>query len=92
MSQRRAYRIDGRVQGVGFRWWARQIATELGLQGTVHNSPDGTVRVEAAGTVGALDRFEERLREGPPAARVRSVEPIPAGSAPLPDGFEITRH
>jgi acylphosphatase len=93
MSERRAYRIDGRVQGVGFRWWARQTATELGLRGSVRNSPDGTSGSRPRAPVeGSWTGSRSGSGRARPAARVRSVEPIPAGSAPLPDGFEITRH
>ena len=91
MTDRRAYRIVGRVQGVGFRWWTRQTATELGLRGTVRNARDGSVEVEAQGTAGALAAFEERLGRGPAAARVRSVEREPPGEPGLPEGFEIVR-
>lgn len=91
MSERRRYRLDGRVQGVGFRWWARQAAERLGLRGWVRNERGGTVRLEAEGSAASLDRLEAALREGPPAARVASLELEPPGSDPLPPGFEITR-
>lgn len=89
MSDRRAYRISGRVQGVGFRWWARQEANRLGLRGTVRNDPDGTVRLDAAGEPGDLDALEERLREGPRGASVSEVRSERPGGAALPSPFEI---
>ena len=51
MSDVRAFRIrlGGRVQGVGFRWYTRREAQELGLPGRVRNLPDGGVEVEVAG-------------------------------------------
>ena len=44
--------IAGRVQGVGFRWWVRARALELGLAGSVENLEDGRVKVVAEGPVG----------------------------------------
>lgn len=87
----RGYRITGRVQGVGFRWWTTRTAGSLGIEGTVRNCPDGSVEVHAAGTPEALDDFEERLHRGPSSARVREVEPMESDRS-LPDGdFRIIR-
>jgi acylphosphatase len=91
MTDRRAYRVSGRVQGVGFRWWARDEATRLDLRGWVRNDPDGTVRLEVEGSGESLDRLEDLLRVGPPAARVHEVHPQTPTPRPLPDGFEIAR-
>jgi acylphosphatase len=91
VTGRRAYRLVGRVQGVGFRWWARQTALDLDVRGTVRNEPDGSVRVEAAGEDDQLDRFEAALASGPPGARVESVDRIEPGDRSLPPRFEITR-
>ena len=41
--------VEGRVQGVGFRWWARSRALELGLTGFAENLADGRVKVVAEG-------------------------------------------
>jgi acylphosphatase len=62
--------VSGRVQGVGFRWFVRGEAEELGLDGTVANLPDGTVEIHAAGPDAALDELELRVHRGPPGARV----------------------
>ena len=84
----RAYRLVGRVQGVGFRWWTRGVAEELGVGGSVRNLADGSVEVRAVGPEDALDHFEERLRLGPRLARVDRVERIEAD--PIADaGFRI---
>jgi acylphosphatase len=90
MSVRLAFRISGRVQGVGYRWWARETAAGLGLRGIVRNEPDGTVHLEAAGAREDLDRLEKLLSDGPPHARVQEVRQQTPGSEPLPPGFEIT--
>ena len=55
--------VRGRVQGVGFRWWTRARALEIGLAGHARNMDDGRVEVLAQGTTGQLDRLEELLRE-----------------------------
>jgi acylphosphatase len=91
VAERRGYRITGRVQGVGFRWWTRSTASELGLRGTVRNAEDGSVRVEVSGDPDGLDHFEDRLRNGPGPARVDTVTREEPGEEGLPAGFEIVR-
>ena len=66
-------RIRGIVQGVGFRYAARQEARRLGLYGWVRNDTDGSVEVVAEGPPGALNAFEAWLRRGPPGAVVQEV-------------------
>ena len=66
--------VRGRVQGVGFRWFAEHAARVEGLHGWVTNRPDGSVEVAAEGDREALHRFESRLRHGPPASRVDDVQ------------------
>jgi len=70
--------IVGRVQGVGYRWWAVGQAQRLGLTGWVRNLTDGTVEILAIGDQGAIDRLAEACRSGPPRARVEDVERCPA--------------
>jgi len=90
-GDRRACRIviSGKVQGVGFRWFTRRAARELGLAGRVRNLPDGRVEVEAAGEPGRLDDFRARLRQGPPGARVAGLEEQELSPVPDWDGFVI---
>jgi acylphosphatase len=72
-----AVRLDvtvmGRVQGVGFRYFALHEAMELELDGWVANTPDGSVRCVAEGPRDRLERLLGRLREGPAAAIVERV-------------------
>jgi acylphosphatase len=49
--------VSGRVQGVGFRWWTRARALELGLHGWAMNRPDGRVEVVAEGSEAALQNL-----------------------------------
>ena len=65
--------IQGRVQGVGYRWWAVGQARALGLDGWVRNRRDGPVELLAIGEPGSLDALAAACRDGPPAARVSAV-------------------
>jgi len=88
MSVRR-FRVRGRVQGVGFRWFARRAARELGLEGAVRNDVDGAVTAVAAGSEEALARFAAALADGPPAARVAGVDATPMERLPEGEGFDV---
>lgn len=55
--------VRGRVQGVGFRWWTRARALELGLVGHAMNLPDGRVEVNAQGPAEAVEALVGLLRE-----------------------------
>jgi acylphosphatase len=68
------YIVRGRVQGVGFRWFVEREAHMLGIAGWVRNNHDGSVEVLAQGTRDQLSGLHSRLREGPRASRVDSVE------------------
>lgn len=70
----RRYLISGRVQGVGFRYFAEAAAAREGLHGWVRNLPDGRVEAAAEGESESLERFERAIRHGPPSARVEGVD------------------
>ncbi|MGH2457043.1 MAG: acylphosphatase [Candidatus Limnocylindria bacterium] len=90
--QRMTARVSGRVQGVGYRWWVRVRAEEMGLAGWVANDPDErTVTVVAEGAPAQLDRFEQLLWQGPPSARVERVDAEREAAAGGFRRFEITR-
>ena len=61
--------VRGGVQGVGFRWWTRARALELGLVGHARNTADGRVEVVAQGPAPAVSRLEELLGEQPSTTR-----------------------
>ena len=88
MRVARRYIISGRVQGVGFRYFAEESAAREGLHGWVRNLPDGRVEIAAEGDADALERFERRVRHGPPGARVDALETDSA----LPDGRDTGFH
>ncbi len=65
--------LSGRVQGVGFRFYAVRAARNLGLGGYVRNRPDGRVETEIEGMRTAVEAFIERMRLGPSGAAVQDV-------------------
>jgi acylphosphatase len=82
--------VTGRVQGVAFRWHARDRARSLGLRGWVRNLDDGRVEAWIEGAEAQVERMLAWLRQGPPASRVQDLRVSavsPAGHA----GFEIAR-
>src|SRR6201987_4953949 len=70
----RRFVVRGRVQGVGFRWFVEREAHILGIAGWVRNNHDGSVEVLAQGTREQLSGLHSRLRDGPRAARVDTIE------------------
>ena len=73
MAVARRFVISGRVQGVGFRWFAHDAARREGVTGWVRNLPDGRVEAHVEGEDEAVTRVERALRSGPPGARVQTV-------------------
>lgn len=75
MAERRVrLRIHGLVQGVNFRYLARQRARALGLRGWVRNRPEGTVEAVAVGPADGVDQFISWARQGPSSARVDRLD------------------
>jgi acylphosphatase len=81
--------IAGRVQGVGYRYFARDAARLEGIRGTVQNLDDGRVEVVASGEAEAMTRFERALRRGPAGARVDDVQVDQGPAADGPGEFHI---
>lgn len=65
--------VQGRVQGVGFRWFVQREASELGLRGWVRNTEDGDVELVAAGEAADLSELRASLKRGPRGSRVDRV-------------------
>jgi acylphosphatase len=81
-------RIEGRVQGVGYRVFVEVHALELGLEGWVRNRRDGSVEAVFQGPDEAVDEMLQRCQEGPAAAIVDSVLPVGDGVGAY-RGFEV---
>jgi acylphosphatase len=73
MRVARHFLISGRVQGVGYRYFAKDAADREGVTGWVRNLPDGRVEALVEGDDEAVTRVERALRQGPGGARVSTV-------------------
>lgn len=80
--------VRGRVQGVGFRWFAQKIANKNSISGWVKNLFDGTVEIEATGDQNDLNKFVVSLQHDHSWATVKDlkIDTIPHTEY---DGFEI---
>jgi acylphosphatase len=67
--------IEGRVQGVGFRYFTQEKAIALALTGWVRNLPDGSVEAWAQGPRGVIEEWLKALQKGPPLGRVTALHP-----------------
>jgi acylphosphatase len=72
--QAKRFYVSGRVQGVGFRFFAERTAGNLGIGGYVRNLYDGRVEVYAAGSAEQLDALRNALQRGPRMAAVDRVD------------------
>lgn len=81
-------RVEGRVQGVGYRAFVEMRAAELGLTGWVRNRRDGSVEAVLQGSPEAVEAILDACRAGPPASRVARLDIIGEGVGAF-DGFEV---
>jgi len=82
--------IKGRVQGVWYRKYTKEVADELGISGYVRNLPNGDVEVVASLKKEQFNDFLSALMKGPPLARVDNID-IEEIAQEQKDGFEIIR-
>jgi acylphosphatase len=85
----RRWIVIGRVQGVGYRYFARQAAQALGVRGWIRNLPDGTCEVQVAATAETLQRFKDELLRGPRGSRVEDVDEERLVQVPTWQSFQI---
>jgi acylphosphatase len=81
--------VAGRVQGVGYREFARRVAERRGLAGFVRNRADGAVEMRLVGAPDAIDAALAELRRGPPHGRVASLAVTARGPAAPESGFAV---
>ena len=74
MKELRHLRIHGKVQGVGFRFFATRVARRLGLKGWIENLRDGTVEAQVEGEAAAIDDWIKEIKEGPRFAEVTKID------------------
>ena len=74
MKELRVIRIHGKVQGVGYRFFATRVARRLGLKGSINNTRDGTVEAIVEGEKKSIDEWIEELKEGPRYAEVTRID------------------
>ena len=83
--------VCGRVQGVGFRAFVQLEATKLQLHGWVRNCSDGSVESQVEGPRDQIERFLEKLHQGPTCSRVNSVKVDWKEANRQTEGFKILR-
>jgi acylphosphatase len=74
MKELRRIIIHGKVQGVGYRFFATRVARRLGLKGSIQNQRDGTVEAIVEGEKKAIDDWIDQLKEGPRYAEVTKID------------------
>lgn len=82
-------RIEGRVQGVGFRRWMKREADGLGLRGWARNTPDAAIEAVVAGEEDAVAAFCEAATRGPHNARVNGLAMHAVDDEPSGPGFRV---
>jgi acylphosphatase len=87
--QRYEATVHGRVQGVGFRWFVRTVAAQLGVVGWVANEPSGSVRVVAEGDPANIAALARALGQGPSGAYVERVDGETSAATGAFTSFEI---
>lgn len=90
MTDRLHVRIEGLVQGVGYRFFVRGLAADHGLNGFVRNLPDGRVEAAFEGPKATLEAVLAACQEGPHFSEVRNVEATWANGPSQYDSFDVT--
>jgi acylphosphatase len=80
---------EGKVQGVGFRWTVRHIATGFDVMGWVRNLHDGRVELQVGGQQSEVLAFVDAIKKSELASHIRSQQEVRLESAPDARGFEI---
>ncbi len=83
--------VQGRVQGVGFRYYTQKAARQLGVVGWVRNCADGTVEINVAAEDAELSAFIQKIREGPRFSKVTQVDEMDLNEDITYTQFTISR-
>ena len=89
MTVGRRFIISGRVQGVGFRYFAIRVARRAGVVGTVRNLSDGTVEAIAEGSETAISEFRAEIERGPSYGNVSRIDETEIKITGQYSGFEV---
>ncbi len=89
MKSIKRYRVSGRVQGVGYRFFVVQQSAGLAVDGWVRNMVDGTVEALVAGSEDAHSKMRLQLEDGPRHAHVASVSVVEESECAVDEGFMI---
>jgi acylphosphatase len=89
MSRAKRYIVRGRVQGVGYRYFAQGVAERLGVAGFVRNLPSGDVEVIGQADTGILELFKQELERGPRMSRVTEIIESDVEPSGLHSSFQI---
>lgn len=83
--------LKGRVQGVGFRYYAKQTADAMNIAGKVWNNYDGSVEIEAyIKTKNEIEEFVDKMKKGSPMSSIKEANVVVlASDPPLEESFEI---
>jgi acylphosphatase len=92
MNRQRLHNLySGRVQGVGFRYTVKTLATGFEVTGTVRNLPDGRVELVAEGEHGELEAFCRAIQDSEVGSFIRQEQPAWSEARNEFRGFEIVR-
>ena len=75
-------KVIGRVQGIGYRRWAKDVANQFGLSGWVRNTSDGAVEIMVRGNQNNLNEFLQKCLKGPAFSMVLGIQPVVVPTTP----------
>jgi len=83
-------KVIGRVQGIGYRRWAEDVACDMGLSGWIRNVSDGSVEIMVKGNQDSINQFLQKCLKGPGFSMVLGIQPMAIAThntPPIQDGI-----